>query len=232
MKLNTYQGAETQRIRREKQKTGNFVLILQFSRFSLRHLCASAPLRWGLESSAIALIIVALVQQPCRRTDKLAFFIPLHIPMTSMRPSSVFDNLQPAPVWRHFATLCSIPRPSKGEGHLRDHLRDWAAARGLATNVDAAGNLIVRKPASPGLEAAPGIEVVDEPRGGGYPTPVTHASGKDPVYVGRIREDISHPHGLNLWVVADNIRKGAALNAVQIAEVLVADGLPAKAAHG
>ena len=82
------------------------------------------------------------------------------------------------------------------------------------------------------LEAAPGIEVVDEPRGGGYPTPVTHASGKDPVYVGRIREDISHPHGLNLWVVADNIRKGAALNAVQIAEWLVADGLPAKAAHG
>jgi aspartate-semialdehyde dehydrogenase len=82
------------------------------------------------------------------------------------------------------------------------------------------------------LEAAPGIEVVDEARGGGYPTPVTHASGKDPVYVGRIREDLSHPHGLNLWVVADNIRKGAALNAVQIAEVLVADGLPAKAAHG
>ncbi|MEO6226316.1 MAG: aspartate-semialdehyde dehydrogenase [Thermomonas sp.] len=82
------------------------------------------------------------------------------------------------------------------------------------------------------LEAAPGIEVVDELRDGGYPTPVTHASGKDPVYVGRIREDISHPHGLNLWVVSDNIRKGAALNAVQIAEVLVADGLPAKAAHG
>ena len=82
------------------------------------------------------------------------------------------------------------------------------------------------------LEAAPGIEVVDEARGGGYPTPVTHASGKDPVYVGRIREDISHPRGLNLWVVADNIRKGAALNAVQIAEFLVADGLPAKAAHG
>ncbi len=82
------------------------------------------------------------------------------------------------------------------------------------------------------LEAAPGIEVVDEPRGGGYPTPVTHASGKDAVYVGRIREDLSHPHGLNLWVVADNIRKGAALNAVQIAELLVADGLPAKAARG
>jgi aspartate-semialdehyde dehydrogenase len=70
------------------------------------------------------------------------------------------------------------------------------------------------------LEKAPGVVVVDEPRDGGYPTPVTHAAGTDPVYVGRIREDISHPRGLNLWVVADNIRKGAALNAVQIAELL------------
>ncbi len=69
------------------------------------------------------------------------------------------------------------------------------------------------------LEAAPGVEVVDERTGGGYPTPVTHASGNDPVYVGRIREDISHPRGLDLWVVSDNIRKGAALNAVQIAEL-------------
>ena len=71
------------------------------------------------------------------------------------------------------------------------------------------------------LEAAPGVEVVDEHRAGGYPTPVTHAAGHDPVYVGRIREDISHSRGLNLWIVADNIRKGAALNAVQIAELLV-----------
>jgi len=70
------------------------------------------------------------------------------------------------------------------------------------------------------LEKAPGVVVVDEPRSGGYPTPVTHAAGTDPVYVGRIREDISHPRGLNLWVVSDNIRKGAALNAVQIAELL------------
>jgi aspartate-semialdehyde dehydrogenase len=62
--------------------------------------------------------------------------------------------------------------------------------------------------------------VVDERKPGGYPTPVTHAAGNDPVYVGRIREDISHPRGLSLWVVADNIRKGAALNAVQIAELL------------
>lgn len=71
------------------------------------------------------------------------------------------------------------------------------------------------------LEKAPGVVVVDERRAGGWPTPVTHASGTDPVYVGRIRQDISHPRGLNLWVVADNIRKGAALNAVQIAELLV-----------
>ena len=74
------------------------------------------------------------------------------------------------------------------------------------------------------LESAPGVEVVDEPVGGGYPTPVTHASGNDPVYVGRIREDISHPRGLSLWVVADNIRKGAALNAVQLAELVLAEG--------
>ena len=73
------------------------------------------------------------------------------------------------------------------------------------------------------LAAAPGVKVVDERKAGGYPTPVTHASGTDPVYVGRIREDLSHPRGLNMWVVADNIRKGAALNAVQLAE-LVANG--------
>ena len=73
------------------------------------------------------------------------------------------------------------------------------------------------------LATAPGVKVVDERKAGGYPTPVTHASGTDPVYVGRIREDLSHPRGLNMWVVADNIRKGAALNAVQVAE-LVANG--------
>ena len=74
------------------------------------------------------------------------------------------------------------------------------------------------------LEAAPGVVVVDERKAGGYPTPVTHASGNDAVYVGRIREDLSHPRGLNLWVVSDNIRKGAALNAVQIAELVASEG--------
>jgi aspartate-semialdehyde dehydrogenase len=70
------------------------------------------------------------------------------------------------------------------------------------------------------LEKAPGVVVMDERKAGGYPTPVGDAAGKDEVYVGRIREDISHPRGLDLWVVSDNIRKGAALNAVQIAEIL------------
>jgi aspartate-semialdehyde dehydrogenase len=71
------------------------------------------------------------------------------------------------------------------------------------------------------LRQAPGVQVIDERRPGGYPTAVTEAAGHDAVYVGRVREDISHPRGLNLWVVADNVRKGAALNSVQIAEVLV-----------
>ena len=74
------------------------------------------------------------------------------------------------------------------------------------------------------LSRSPGVEVVDKHEAGGYPTPVTHASGPDAVYVGRIREDLSHPRGLNLWIVSDNIRKGAALNAVQLAELVAAEG--------
>ena len=75
------------------------------------------------------------------------------------------------------------------------------------------------------LESAPGVTVVDQWEDGGYPTAVTEAAGADPVYVGRIREDISHPQGLALWVVSDNVRKGAALNSVQIAEILLAEYL-------
>ena len=70
------------------------------------------------------------------------------------------------------------------------------------------------------LSQAPGIEVLDGLETGQYPTAVTEGSGADPVFVGRIREDISHPRGIDLWIVADNIRKGAALNSVQIAEKL------------
>ncbi|MDD5681175.1 MAG: aspartate-semialdehyde dehydrogenase [Candidatus Omnitrophica bacterium] len=69
------------------------------------------------------------------------------------------------------------------------------------------------------LKSAPGVIVVDDPRNGKYPMPLD-AEGKDEVFVGRIREDESVKNGLNLWVVADNLRKGAALNAIQIAELL------------
>lgn len=75
------------------------------------------------------------------------------------------------------------------------------------------------------LSEAPGVVLLDEREDGGYPTPVTEAAGQDPVYVGRLREDVSHPLGFNLWVVADNVRKGAALNSVQIAELLLAEHL-------
>jgi aspartate-semialdehyde dehydrogenase len=75
------------------------------------------------------------------------------------------------------------------------------------------------------LANAPGVVLMDERKDGGYPTAVTDSAGKDAVFVGRIREDISHPNGLNLWIVSDNVRKGAALNSVQIAEVLIKDYL-------
>ncbi len=71
------------------------------------------------------------------------------------------------------------------------------------------------------LRLAPGVTLMDESEAGGYPTAVGQAAGSDPVFVGRIREDISHPQGLNLWIVSDNVRKGAALNSIQIAELLI-----------
>lgn len=70
------------------------------------------------------------------------------------------------------------------------------------------------------LSKAPGVKVIDNIAKLQYPTVIKNAIGQDDVYVGRIREDLSHPCGLDLWVVADNIRKGAATNAVQIAEIL------------
>ena len=74
------------------------------------------------------------------------------------------------------------------------------------------------------LREAPGVIVADEPENNVYPTAID-ATGKDATFVGRIREDDSVPNGINLWVVADNLRKGAALNAVQIAEMLIRDYL-------
>jgi len=73
------------------------------------------------------------------------------------------------------------------------------------------------------LENAPGIKVMDTRENGGYPTPIGQGTDHDEVWVGRIRQDISHPNGLNMWIVSDNLRKGAALNSIQIAEVLIKD---------
>ncbi|GMQ91548.1 MAG: aspartate-semialdehyde dehydrogenase [Gammaproteobacteria bacterium] len=84
---------------------------------------------------------------------------------------------------------------------------------------------ITAKQARSLLRKASGVQLMDERKDGGYPTAVDNAVGTDPVYVGRIREDVSHEKGLNIWVVADNVRKGAALNSVQIAEYLVKDYL-------
>lgn len=75
------------------------------------------------------------------------------------------------------------------------------------------------------LEKADGVTVMDDRSDGGYATPFTDATNKDATFVSRIREDISHERGLNLWVVSDNIRKGAALNTIQIAEILIKDYL-------
>ncbi len=75
------------------------------------------------------------------------------------------------------------------------------------------------------LAHAPGVTVLDEREDGGYPTAAVEAAACDDVFVGRIREDISHPRGLDLWVVSDNLRKGAATNSVQIAEILLREHL-------
>ena len=85
-------------------------------------------------------------------------------------------------------------------------------------------HLETRDPISPAdardlLHAAEGVVVVDD-MDAACPNPVDHAAGEDPVFVGRIRQDPSHERGLNLWVVSDNVRKGAALNSIQIAERL------------
>jgi aspartate-semialdehyde dehydrogenase len=75
------------------------------------------------------------------------------------------------------------------------------------------------------LKKAPGVVVMDAPEKGKYPTAASDAANKDGVFVGRIRQDSDRTHELNLWVVADNVRKGAALNSVQIAELLVKEYL-------
>jgi aspartate-semialdehyde dehydrogenase len=80
------------------------------------------------------------------------------------------------------------------------------------------------------LRAAPGVVVVDDPRNSRYPMPLS-AAGSDGVFVGRIRSDPSHPRGLVLWVVSDNLRKGAALNAIQVFELVARNGWQSPAAR-
>jgi aspartate-semialdehyde dehydrogenase len=95
-------------------------------------------------------------------------------------------------------------------------------------------NVEFEKPVTAGearacLRDAPGVEVVDVREDGGYVTPL-EAAGEDPVFVSRIRKDPTVEHGISFWCVSDNLRKGAALNAIQIAETLVAQGALAKKA--
>ncbi len=87
------------------------------------------------------------------------------------------------------------------------------------------GEKITAEKARELLSSAAGVVVIDERSDGGYPTAVSEGANNDPVYVGRIREDISHEKGLDMWVVADNVRKGAALNSIQIAEILIKEYL-------
>jgi dipeptidase D len=123
---------------------------------------------------------------------------------------AVFAGLEPAAVWAHFATLCRIPRPSKGEGALREALRQWALARKLNAIEDPAGNLILRKPASHGRESTPGVvlqahlDMVCQKNPG-----VAHEFSRDPI----------QPLCRNGWMVAESTTLGAD-NGIGVALIL------------
>ena len=89
-----------------------------------------------------------------------------------------------------------------------------------AVHIETREKITARKAAQL-LKEFPGIKLIDEWVDGGYPTAVSDSAGTDGVFVGRIREDLHLDTGLDLWVVSDNVRKGAALNSIQIAEVLI-----------
>ena len=89
-----------------------------------------------------------------------------------------------------------------------------------AVHIETRGKITAREAAQL-LKEFPGIELIDESVDGGYPTAVSDSAGTDGVFVGRIREDLHLDTGLDLWIVSDNVRKGAALNSIQIAEVLI-----------
>lgn len=133
-----------------------------------------------------------------------------------MPVQDVFSGLEPAAVWSHFATICSIPRPSKAEAALRERLAGWAEGRGLATAVDAAGNLIIRKPATPGREALPGVilqahlDMVCQKNADS-----DHDFTRDPVV----------PQSRDGWLVAEETTLGAD-NGVGVALILAVLGDP------
>ena len=111
-----------------------------------------------------------------------------------------FSSLSPQPVWQHFQTLCTIPRPSKHEQQLRTHLKMWAEQRGLNTHIDRVGNLIIRKPASTGMENATGVilqghlDMVTQANHG-----TSHDFMKDPIQA-VIKDG---------WLIAENTTLGA-----------------------
>jgi dipeptidase D len=120
--------------------------------------------------------------------------------MSGISPQAVFSGLEPAIVWDHFALLCAIPRASKQEAKLRQHLLSWAGQRGLVAAVDAAGNLIIRKPASPGRENVPGVILqahLDMVCQNNADTP--HDFSRDPI----------RPQRRDGWLVADGTTLGA-----------------------
>ncbi len=120
--------------------------------------------------------------------------------MSDLSPQSMFLGLEPAIVWKHFATLCAIPRASKDEARLCNHLQSWAIARGLTATVDAAGNLRVRKAASAGRERLPGVILqahLDMVCQNNADTP--HDFGRDPI----------RPVRRDGWLVAEGTTLGA-----------------------
>ena len=120
--------------------------------------------------------------------------------MSDISPRAVFSGLEPGIVWKHFATLCEIPRASKQEDRLRAHLHDWAVARGLHATVDGAGNLLIRKPASAGREHLPGVVLqahLDMVCQSNADTP--HDFSRDPI----------RPIGRDGWLVAEGTTLGA-----------------------
>ena len=129
-----------------------------------------------------------------------------------MTANNELKNLQPASVWSHFATLCAIPRPSLHEAALREHLAGWANARGIGAIVDGAGNLILKKPGSPGCEAKPGVilqahlDMVSQANAG-----TQHDFERDPIKA-VVRDG---------WVIAEHTTLGAD-NGIGVALALAA----------